>query len=141
MLSPKMRGLHPTLGKIYFVAISVSCTSAILIAVSEWSRLWFFLFLAVGTYSFAIVGYVAGKRRKGHWLIMHVIGLTSSYCGMVMAFLVSRFGMIRMVPSLGRFPFFVRLAPLMFIVWSSLQTPRPRSASALPVNSSVRRAN
>lgn len=131
MVSVKELGLHSRLGNAYFVATSIACISAVVIAISEWSRLWFFLVFAVGTYAFAVAGYVAGKRRGGRWLLMHVVGLTSSYCGLVMAFLVGRFGIIRIVPSLGRFPFFVRLAPLMFIstcvvVWIGVQVFRGR---------------
>jgi uncharacterized membrane protein len=131
MSIPKTLRLHPRLGNCYFVAMSVACTSAILIAVSEWARLWYFLFLAVGTYAFGVAGYVAGKRRKAHWLPIHVIGLTSSYCGLVMAFLVSRFGITRILPGLGRLPLFVRLAPLMFmstciVAWTGIAVVRGR---------------
>ena len=98
MASRKSLRLHPRVGDWYFVAITVACTSAILIAIVEWSKLWIFILLAIGTYSFAVAGYVAGKRRKARWLIIHVVGLTSSYCGLAMAFLVGRFGIVRIVP-------------------------------------------
>ena len=131
MWSSKEPRLHPRLGDCYFVAISVACTSAGLIAISEWSRLWYFLLLAAGTYAFAVVGYVAGKRRKGGWLLIHAVGLTSSYCGLAMGFLVGRFGIVRIVPSLAGFPLFVRLAPLMLIstcvvAWTGVRVFRGR---------------
>ena len=131
MWSPKVPRLHPRLGDCYFVAISVACTSAGVIAISDWPRLWYFLLVAVGTYAFAVVGYVAGKRRKGGWLIIHVVGLTSSYCGLAMGFLVGRFGIVRIVPSVAQFPLFVRLAPLMFIstgvvAWTGVRVFRGR---------------
>lgn len=52
-----------------------------------------------------------------------------------MAFLVGRFGMLRVVPSLGRFPFVFRLAPLMFIstctvLWVGLQVYQGRIPKA-----------
>jgi len=135
MWSQKKGSLHPRVGDYYFVAITASCLSALFIAISEWNRLWFFVFLAVGTYAFAVVGYAAGKRRKGRWLVVHVVGMASSYCGLAMAFLVGRFGMVRMVPSLSQFPLFVRLAPLMFVstgvvAWTGYEVYRgklPRS--------------
>ena len=131
MSTPKDWRLHPWAGECYFVATTVACASAVVIAISEWSRLWYFLILAVGTYAFAVVGYMAGKRRKREWLLVHVVGLTSSYCGLAMAFLVGRFGIMRIFPSLARFPFFVRLAPLMFVstcavLWAGVQVFRGR---------------
>ena len=131
MWSSKELRLHPRLGDCYFVATSVACISAGLIAISEWSRLWHFLPFAAGTYAFAIVGYVAAKRRKGRWLLIHVVGLTSSYCGLAMGFLVGRFGIVQIAPSLAQFPLFVRLAPLMFIstcvvAWTGVQVFRGR---------------
>ena len=129
MWSRKDLRLHPRLGECYFVAISVACTSAVVIAIGDWTRLWYFLLLAAGTYAFAVAGYAAAKRRKAGWLVVHVVGLTSSYCGLVMAFLVTNLFTVRIVPGLARLPFFVRLAPLMFVstcvvAWTDFQVFR-----------------
>jgi uncharacterized membrane protein len=117
---------HPLLGECYFVTITVVCSSAALIAVAQWHRLWYFLPFAVGTYAFAVVGYAAGKMRGTRWLVVHAVGLSSSYCGLAMAFLVTN---ARVVPPLARIPFFARLLPLMFastclVTWLGAQVVR-----------------
>ena len=129
MWSRKDRRVHPQLGECYFVAISVSCASGAIIAITDWSRLWYFLLLSAGTYAYAVAGYVAGKRRRGPWLVIHVVGLASSYCGLLMAFFSTNMFTSRIVPGLARVPFFLRLAPLMFVstcvvAWTGVQVYR-----------------
>jgi hypothetical protein len=128
MRVPKTRMLHTRLGDWYFVAISAACLSAACIAILEWQRLWYFLGAAVGTYAFALVGYLAAKRRRTGWLLTHVVGVTSSYCGLVMAFVVTN---IKVVPGMSDVPFFARLLPLMFlstclVAWVGVQVYRGR---------------
>lgn len=128
MRVPKTQGLHTRLGDWYFVAVSAACGSAAVLAILEWQRVSYFLVVAVGTYTFAVVGYLAAKRRTRRWLLTHVIGVVSSYCGLVMAFVVTN---IKLLPGMAEVPFLERLLPLMFVstcvvVWVGVQVYRGR---------------
>ena len=48
-----------------------------------------FLLIALGTFSFALLGYLAGKLRSRRWLLAHVCGMVCSYMQMVGAFVVN----------------------------------------------------
>jgi hypothetical protein len=64
------------------------CVSAGTLAILDWSRLWWFLPIAVGSYAFALLGYVAAKRRWQGWLQAHLTGQGGSYIAMVTALFV-----------------------------------------------------
>lgn len=44
--------------------------------------------MALGSYAFAFVGYLAAKRRWNGWLRVHVVGQGGSYIAMVTAVLI-----------------------------------------------------
>jgi len=50
------------------------CLTAGTLAVVDWRRIWWFLPIAVGSYAFALLGYVAAKRRLKGWLRAHLTG-------------------------------------------------------------------
>ena len=66
----------------------VVCLTAALLAALDWSRLWWFLPIAAGSYALALLGYVAAKRRWRGWLVAHVSGQGGSYIALVTAVLV-----------------------------------------------------
>ncbi len=128
MWAPKRGRLHPRSGDWYFLAVTASCVSAAALAVLDLARLWFFLVAAIGTYAFALPGYLAAKRRRDGWLLTHVVGVTSSYAGLVIAFLVTN---IRAILGLPDISFAVRLTVPMFVCtcivgWVGLQVHRGR---------------
>lgn len=88
MFSRKAPGFHPCIGEIYHWVMLGVCLSAAALALLEWERLWAFLPIAAGSYAFALLGYVAAKRRFAGWLRIHVIGQGGSYIAMVTALLV-----------------------------------------------------
>lgn len=88
MLSRKAPGLHPRVGEGYHAVMLGVCLTAAGLAVLDWGRLWGFLPVALGSYAFALVGYVAAKRRFQGWLQAHVIGQSGSYIAMVTALFV-----------------------------------------------------
>lgn len=88
MLSRKAPGLHPRLGEGYHAAVLGVCVTAGAMAVLHWERSWAFLPVAIGSYGFALVGYLAAKLRFRGWLRVHVIGQGSSYIALVTALLV-----------------------------------------------------
>ena len=112
MLARKITGLHTRAGEIYFIAVTVVCASAVILALLRWAEFAFFLPVALGTYAIALPGYIAGKKRGRHWLLIHVIGLTSSYVAMISSFIVNN---IRKVPGIPPLPFAVRALVPMFI--------------------------
>mgnify|MGYP003403893760 CR=1 FL=1 len=88
MTSRKAPGFHPRIGELYHAAVLGVCLSAAALAVLHWSRSWAFLPVALGSYAFALVGYVAAKRRFQGWLSVHVIGQSGSYVAMLTALFV-----------------------------------------------------
>jgi len=88
MLAGKRRGLHTRTGETYHWVMLAVCVSAGLLALLDWDRLWWFLPIAAGSYAFALLGYLAAKRRWRGWLRAHVAGQGGSYIAMVTALLV-----------------------------------------------------
>ena len=77
----------------------------------------------MGTYAFALPGYLAARKRGRGWLIIHVVGVTSSYVAMVTAFLVTNF---QRMTGISGIPFAVRALVPMFIgtcvvIWAGYQ--------------------
>jgi hypothetical protein len=88
MTARKRPGLHTKAGEAYHWIILGVCVSAGALAVLDWSRLWWFLPIAAGSYAFALTGYVAAKRRWDGWLRAHLSGQGGSYIAMATALLV-----------------------------------------------------
>lgn len=89
MWAPKRAGLHPRLGEAFFVVVSAVCISGGVLGVMFWETRWMFFLIAVGTYAFALLGYIAAKKRWRGWLLAHVAGQGSAYTAMVTAFIVA----------------------------------------------------
>ncbi len=88
MWASKRPGLHTRTGEAYHWVMLTVCLTASWLAVLDWKRIWWFLPIAVGSYAFALVGYIAAKRRFRGWLQVHVSGQGGSYIAMVTALLV-----------------------------------------------------
>lgn len=88
MTAPKRPGLHTKAGEAYHWVILGVGVSAGALAVLDWSRLWWFLPIAVGSYAFALTGYVAAKWRWEGWLRVHITGQGGSYIAITTALLV-----------------------------------------------------
>lgn len=88
MIARKRPGLHTKTGEAYHWVMLGVCLSAGILAVLDWGRIWWFLPIAAGSYAFALLGYVAAKRRWRGWLRAHVAGQGGSYIAMVTAVLV-----------------------------------------------------
>lgn len=88
MMARKRVGLHTRVGEAYHWVVLGVCLTAGILAVLDWSRLWWFLLIAAGSYAFALRGYVAAKRRWKGWLRAHLAGQGGSYIAMVTALLV-----------------------------------------------------
>ena len=88
MVARKLPGLHTQAGEAYHWVMLGVCVSASTLAVLDWGRIWWFLPIAVGSYAFALLGYVAAKRRWRGWLRAHLTGQGGSYIAMSTALLV-----------------------------------------------------
>lgn len=88
MRARKRPGLHTRAGEAYHWVVLTVCLTAGLMAVLDWKRLWWFLPIAAGSYVFALVGYLAAKRRWRGWLRVHIPGQGGSYIAMTTALLV-----------------------------------------------------
>ena len=88
MVARKLPGLHARAGEAYHWVMLAVCVSAGTLAALDWGRIWWFLPIALGSYAFALVGYVAAKRRWRGWLSAHLAGQGGSYIAMSTALLV-----------------------------------------------------
>jgi uncharacterized membrane protein len=92
MFSTKRRGLHTRVGTIYYWVFVALFISAVGLAALDWSELWWLALIGAGSYGFALLGYLAAKRRWRGWLISHVSGQGGSYIAMTTALLVVNLG-------------------------------------------------
>ena len=88
MTARKGPGLHTRAGEAYHWVMLAVCVTAAALAALDWQRIWWFLPIAAGSYAFALLGYVAAKRRWKGWLGAHVTGQGGSYIAMTTALLV-----------------------------------------------------
>jgi hypothetical protein len=88
MFARKRPGLHTRGGAIYHWTFLVLFLSSVVLAALDWSRVWWLALVGAGSYAFALLGYLAARRRRGDWLLRHVSGQGGSYIAMVTALLV-----------------------------------------------------
>lgn len=89
MRAPKRRhAFHGRVGEIYFWVLVLSLGSALVIGSRE-PAVSFFEIATPPTLAFAVLGYVAAKRRKRWlgtpWIAWHIAGQGGSYIGVVTA--------------------------------------------------------
>jgi len=127
MLVPKRRGLHTRLGEIYHWVFLVLFLSALSLAVLNPSVWWLGL-VGAGSYGFALMGYLAAKRRRSGWIFPHISGQGGSYISMTTALLVVNWNAISDATGfVAALPWFLPTvigSPL--IAWVSTQVARGR---------------
>jgi hypothetical protein len=80
---------HPSadaLAVAYLWAVLATCATATVLALLDWSRLWWIIPLAVVSSLLALAGYAALRRGGPRWVSAH--GLGGSYIALVTALLV-----------------------------------------------------
>jgi len=92
MRARKAPGLHTKVGEVYHWLFVGFFASSCVLALFDWERLWFFVPIAVGSYAFALLGYIAAKLRWNNWLPLHLTGQGGSYIAMTTAVLVVNWG-------------------------------------------------
>ena len=120
--------LHAWAGELYHWVMLTVCVSAAGLAWLDWERNWWFLPVAVGSYAFAFVGYVAAKRRWRGWLTAHVSGQGGSYIAMLTAILVVNWQLL--TGTRGRSSPWAWILPTLvgspIIAWVNIQVRRGR---------------
>jgi hypothetical protein len=92
MRAAKRPGTHTRAGEAYHWVMLTVCVSAVVVALLNFTELWWFIPIAVGSYAFALLGYLAAKRRWAGWLQAHISGQGGSYIALVTALLVVNLG-------------------------------------------------
>lgn len=126
MYAAKRPGPHTRAGEAYHWVMLTVCATAGVLAVLDWFRFWFFLPIALGSYAFALVGYLAAKQRWKGWLLWHIRGQGGSYIAMVTAVLVVNWRILTGNPGLNS-PWAWTLPTLIgtpLVTWASIQVRR-----------------
>jgi hypothetical protein len=101
MFSTKWRNRrHINVGTVYHWVFFVLFVSAVALALLNWDEVWWLALVGVFSYSFALMGYLAARRRWREWVQWHVAGQGGSYIAMVTALLVVNLGRGSVVPWL-----------------------------------------
>ncbi|KKK38167.1 alcohol dehydrogenase [Mesobacillus campisalis] len=101
MASSKKRGRHTAAGEIYHGAYVIVFISAIVMSIIHWEESAYLFYIGVFSYSLALLGYAAAKRRWKNWMGMHIGGMLGSYIGIITATIVVN---ISKVPVLSEIP-------------------------------------
>lgn len=133
MVSGKRRGLHTRVGEAYHWLVLGTCVAAAALAVMNWSRIWWFLPVAAGSYTFALIGYVSGKRRWPGWLSIHIAGQGGSYIALVTAVLVVNWRIVFGAPGIASpaawiLPTVIGSPIIGFVIAKRQQKPQRRTA-------------
>ena len=128
MTALKGSRLHAWAGELYHWVMLAVCVSAAGLAWLDWERNWWFLPIAAGSYTFALVGYVAAKVRWLGWIAAHVGGQGGSYIAMVTAILVVNWQLL--TGTSGRSSPWAWILPTVvgspLIAWVNVQVRRGR---------------
>jgi hypothetical protein len=120
MSAKKRRGTHTKWGELYHASYVVIFITAIILSILRWEEIAYLFYVALFSYSFAIYGYLARKRRWKNWIHHHIRGMLGSYIGAVTALLVNVGGMIPLLTLLPKLWFWflptIVGAPLIYIV-------------------------
>jgi FtsH-binding integral membrane protein len=103
MLSKKKRGKHTFSGELYHWAYVIVLITAVVMAIMYWEKNAHLFFIALFSYSFALMGYLAVKKKWKNWLASHIGGMLGSYIGIVTATIVvniPRIPLLNQLPSL-----------------------------------------
>ena len=101
MSAKKRRGIHTKWGELYHASYVVISITAIILSILRWEEIAYLFYVALFSYSFAIYGYLARKKRWKDWIHHHIIGMLGSYIGAVTALLVN---VGSSIPLINHFP-------------------------------------
>ncbi|MFC3882377.1 DUF2306 domain-containing protein [Bacillus songklensis] len=120
MFAKKRKGTHTKWGELYHASYVVIFITAIILSILRWEEIAYLFYVALFSYSFAIYGYLACKRRWKNWMHHHIRGMLGSYIGAVTALLVNVGDMIPLFNLLPKLWFWflptIVGAPLIYMV-------------------------
>ena len=131
MLLPKRPGAHTRLGEVYHWTFLVLFVSAVALAILN-PDVWWLAPVGAFSYAFALMGYLAAKRRGPGWLPRHVAGQGGSYIAMVSALLTVNWEALTGTAGTSSFLPFVlpSIVGSPIIVWVTAQVAAGRRPKA-----------
>ncbi|MGE7667309.1 DUF2306 domain-containing protein [Ureibacillus composti] len=97
----KKKGKHTVSGEIYHWSYVLVFISSIVMSVMHWEESSYLFYIAIFSYSLALLGYLSAKKKRKNWLSKHIGGMLGSYIGIVTATIVVN---IPKVPVLNELP-------------------------------------
>jgi len=88
LLSKKQPGRHPTFGTIYYWSLSMVFVSASVMTSLRWTQDYHLFILGTLSFTAALFGRMARRRRWNSWVRFHILGMGLSYILMLTAFYV-----------------------------------------------------
>lgn len=88
MLAPKRAGPHPYAGRTYLIALGTVFITASAMTVLRWPHNIHLLVIGTVALAAAVFGWRARRNRRPGWRRRHIIGMGSSYIGLLTAFYV-----------------------------------------------------
>ncbi|MBM7703098.1 DUF2306 domain-containing protein [Metabacillus iocasae] len=88
MISRKKKGIHSLAGEVYHWSFVVVFATSIIMALLNWRESAYLFFIGIFSYSFALSGYIAAKRKKRNWIGAHIGGMLGSYIAIITAVIV-----------------------------------------------------
>jgi len=118
MLSPKLRGRHPSAGGIYYWALAAVAATMAVLAISRWSEDWPLFVLGALSFACATFGRSARRRLWPNWARLHVTGMGASYILLLTAFYVDNGRNLPLWRSLPQAAFWVLPAAIGLPIWA-----------------------
>ena len=84
----KLKGLHTIAGEFYHGFYVVVFLTSVTMAILHWKDSSYLLYIGLFSYSLAITGYIAAKRKRRGWLRLHIGTILGSYIAIITAVLV-----------------------------------------------------
>jgi hypothetical protein len=85
----KRKGKHTLMGELYHAFFVIIFLTSSLMAFIHWSESAYLFYIGLFSYSFALFGYLAKKRKSKNWIGKHIGGMLGSYIAIITAVLAS----------------------------------------------------
>ncbi len=128
MLSPKGSRRHVRLGRIYFWSLLGVFISASVLSFMRWPENRHLFLIGSSAFTLALVARTAARTRWRHWARIHLIGMGSSYIGLLVAFYVDNGRNLPLWRDLPSFTYWLipTIVGLPLITWTLLRHPLTR---------------
>jgi hypothetical protein len=128
MLSAKAPGRHPRFGTLYFWLLASLFATATALSVMRWADAHHLFIIGAFSFTSAVIGREARRRRVRGWERLHIAGMGSSYVLMLVAFYVDNG---KQLPPLNQLPPWTywalpALIGVPIIIWALVRHPLVR---------------